>query len=187
MIKDNQKVLNRIYVIMDGCVVALSYMLAWFLKFRSGLMDGIEVLPPSFYLSALYVIVPGYLLLYYFMNLYGSKRFATRPREIYDVVMANIIGLAAFIVAIYSLRMRDFSRAVMFMFFFINVAAEVTMRGVIRRVLRTLRKKGFNLKHALLVGYSRAAEQYIDRIRENPQWGYVLLCCPRIADKQCML
>ena len=43
------------------------------------------------------------------------------------------------------------------------------------RVLRTLRKKGFNLKHALLVGYSRAAEQYIDRIRENPQWGYVIV------------
>ncbi|MCR4584157.1 MAG: undecaprenyl-phosphate glucose phosphotransferase [Lachnospiraceae bacterium] len=175
MIKDNQKVLNRIYVVMDGCVVALSYMLAWFLKFRSGLMDGIEVYGPDYYMAALYFIVPGYLLLYYFMNLYGSKRFATRPREIYDVVMANIIGLAGFIVAIYSFKQKDFSRSVMFLFFFINVTAEVTMRGVIRRILRNLRKKGFNLKHALLVGYSRAAEQYIDRIRENPQWGYVIV------------
>ena len=24
----------------------------------------------------------------------------------------------------------------------------------------------------LLVGYSRAAEQYIDRVKANPQWGY---------------
>ena len=27
-------------------------------------------------------------------------------------------------------------------------------------------------KHILLVGYSKAAEQYIDRIKMNPQWGY---------------
>ena len=31
-----------------------------------------------------------------------------------------------------------------------------------------------NLKHILLVGYSRAAEAYIDRIMANPQWGYVV-------------
>ncbi len=30
------------------------------------------------------------------------------------------------------------------------------------------------MKHVLLVGYSKAAEQYIDRIRANPQWGYVI-------------
>ena len=31
-----------------------------------------------------------------------------------------------------------------------------------------------NLKRILLVGYSRAAEEYIDRINANPQWGYVV-------------
>ena len=35
-----------------------------------------------------------------------------------------------------------------------------------------MRKKGRNIKHVLIVGYSKAAEGYIDRIRANPQWGY---------------
>ena len=35
-----------------------------------------------------------------------------------------------------------------------------------------MRKNGYNLKHILLVGYSHAAEEYIDRIIANPQWGY---------------
>lgn len=35
-----------------------------------------------------------------------------------------------------------------------------------------MRKSGFNIKHILFVGYSRAAESYIDRIRAFPQWGY---------------
>ena len=37
-----------------------------------------------------------------------------------------------------------------------------------------MRKKGYNQKHILLVGYSRAAEEYINRIIENPQWGYTV-------------
>ena len=38
--------------------------------------------------------------------------------------------------------------------------------------LRHIRKKGFNQKHVLMIGYSRAAEGYIDRIKAYPQWGY---------------
>ena len=36
------------------------------------------------------------------------------------------------------------------------------------------KEKGYNLKYILLVGYSRAAEEYINRINSNPQWGYVV-------------
>ena len=35
-----------------------------------------------------------------------------------------------------------------------------------------MRSKGYNQKHILLIGYSRSAEEYIDRIRQNPEWGY---------------
>ena len=51
---------------------------------------------------------------------------------------------------------------------------EVVVRFLIRRALVNIRKKGMNLKRILLVGYSRAAEEYIDRINANPQWGYVV-------------
>ena len=40
--------------------------------------------------------------------------------------------------------------------------------------LRKMRKRGMNQKQVVLVGYSRAAEEYIDRIQQNPQWGYIV-------------
>ena len=49
---------------------------------------------------------------------------------------------------------------------------EIVERNVIRMGLRKIRSQGFNQKHILLIGYSRAAEQYIDRILANPDWGY---------------
>ena len=48
------------------------------------------------------------------------------------------------------------------------------MRLALFSTLRAMRRRGFNQKHILLVGYSRAAEGYIDRIRANPQWGYTV-------------
>ena len=65
MIKDNQKYLNRMQVVLDGLVIIASYALAWYLRFRSGLMevDG-WYLPFEIYMRALTYIVPGYLILY---------------------------------------------------------------------------------------------------------------------------
>ena len=52
--------------------------------------------------------------------------------------------------------------------------SEELTRMLIRVVLRKMRAKGYNQKHILLVGYSRACEEYIDRILANPQWGYTI-------------
>ena len=46
------------------------------------------------------------------------------------------------------------------------------MRNILRIALRSMRSKGYNQKHLLLVGYSRAAEGFIDRVNVNPEWGY---------------
>lgn len=57
-------------------------------------------------------------------------------------------------------------------FFLTNITAETLERNLIRTVLRSMRAKGYNQKHIILVGYSRAAEGYIDRVLANPEWGY---------------
>ena len=61
-----------------------------------------------------------------------------------------------------------------FIFYVINIVLTTLCRQVIRNVLQYFRGKGYNLKYILLVGYSRAAEEYINRINANPQWGYVV-------------
>ena len=57
-------------------------------------------------------------------------------------------------------------------FYFFNIGFTSGFKIVLRKSLRSIRKQGYNIKHLLLVGYSRAAEEYIDRLMDNPQWGY---------------
>lgn len=175
MIKDNQKLLNRLHVVIDALVIIFSYTAAWYLRFKSGIFE----LDPWFlslqeYMKALLIIVPGYLILYYAFQLYTPKRVQGRRYEAWHIVQANTIGLMAYILFLYLTKQSDFSRTMFFVFFCVNVFSEVTVRNIIREGLRNMRKKGYNQKHILLIGYSRAAEQYIDRILSNPEWGYIV-------------
>lgn len=175
MIRDNQKLLNRIHIIIDACIIALSYAIAWYLRFKSGFFE----LDPWFlslqeYMRVLIYIVPGYLILYYAFQLYTPKRVQGRRLEAWHITQANAIGLMGFILVLYVTKQADFSRTMIFVFFCVNVFMEVLVRNIIRYALRKVRKKGYNQKHILLIGYSRAAEQYIDRIFANPSWGYVV-------------
>ena len=178
MIKDNQQHFNRLQVVMDAVVVIVSYAFAWWLKFSSGFVDQeIGVLSFEFYMRALILIVPLYILLYYAFNLYTPKRVQGRRLEFSNIVLANTVGLlilkAGFFLALsYSEQLKNFSRSMFIYFFMINIVLEEIERLMIRAFLRSIRKNGYNQKHILLVGYSKAAEQYIDRIKQNPQWGY---------------
>ena len=57
-------------------------------------------------------------------------------------------------------------------FFFINISLEFASRYLIRTILWKMRKQGLNQKHILMIGESQMAEQYMERLRENPKWGY---------------
>ena len=172
MIKDNQRILNQIHVVLDALVTSIAYMLAYWFKFHSGLIDSGYALSMTYYFSALYIIVPAYLILYYQFDLYSSKRVSGRKRELFNICKANIVGLIGFIVVLYMINQPHFSREMIFFFGVFNIGALTCERNAIRYLLRFFRKKGYNLKHIVLVGYSKSAEMYINRIRMNPQWGY---------------
>lgn len=175
VIKDNQKYFNRIHVVIDALVIAISYMLAWLIRFKSGIFTIDDwYLSLRVYMLALIYIIPGYLLLYYLFKLYTAKRVQGRRLEAWHILQANTIGLMLFILMLYLTKEVNFSRTMIFVFFGINIVAEVFIRNFIRHFLRDMRKKGYNQKHMILVGYSRATEEYIDRIKANPEWGYAV-------------
>lgn len=180
MIKDNQKYLNRLHVVVDALVTAGSYVLAWWLMFGSRFADkGIGVLDMGTYFTALYFVVPGYLILYYWCKLYTPKRVQRTENEILNIIKANLVGIIL-VLAVLNLAqsvnrdLQHFSRGMLIMFAGLNTVDGILVRALIRRILHLFRKKGYNQKHILLVGYSRAAEAYIDRIIANPQWGYTV-------------
>ena len=175
MIKDNQKYFNRMHVVVDALVIVISYLTAWVLKFRTTLFGhSVLTLPFAYYALVLVLIIPIYLVLYYACSLYTPKRVQGRRLEAANIFRANTIGLLVVILGLYMVRQQHVSRSMLVIFYVINCFLEIILRNVIRYVLRNIRRRGYNQKHILLVGYSRAAEEYIDRIMAHPEWGYTV-------------
>lgn len=173
MIKENQRQLNGIHVFIDILVISLSYLLAWFFMFGG---NNNAVLSKELYFIALIPIIPLYILLNAIFGLYAPKRVSGRREEISNIIKANSIGLLIFTLVLFmgskNYYMYHFSRKLVFIFYGMDIFLTILERNVIRYILRLMRAKGYNQKHILLIGYSRAAESYIDRVLANPEWGY---------------
>lgn len=174
MIKDNQQFINRLTLIVDGIVVIITYLIAWFLKFESGLLLYDEGLPVSTYMTALYFIVPFYLFIFSKFDLYNTRRASGRKRELLNIIKANTLGAIAFMFVLYLINQPYFSRQMIFIFWGSCICAQTLTRNLIRYLFKFLWEKGYNLKYVLIVGYSNSAESYINKLKTNPQWGYVI-------------
>lgn len=158
---------------MDAGIIGAAYFFSWYLRFKSGLfVQDAGVLPSKTYFSALFLIIPGYLLLYSIFQLYMPRRVKSYRKELMDIIRANGIGFMIFILVLYFIKQEHFSRQMLCIFFFINISLEFASRYLIRTILWKMRKQGLNQKHILMIGESQMAEQYMDRLRENPKWGY---------------
>ncbi|MBE5997849.1 MAG: undecaprenyl-phosphate glucose phosphotransferase [Lachnospiraceae bacterium] len=172
MIEENAKFLNRLLVFLDAAVIGISFWGAWFIRFRTNLLGvHIEVISRSIYLIVFVMIMIAMLLLYSAFNLY-SKRMMRIRTLLSNIVMANAVGVLVFSTLLYIIKIADFSRGMFAFFFAANTFLECSERYMVRWVLTQRWKSGKNIRQVLLVGYSRAAEQYIDRVKSNPQWGY---------------
>ena len=177
MIKDNQKMFNRLHLVIDAIVVVISYVLAWYIKFGTGFSEmnpNIGTLDQETYFSVLWFLVPLYVLLYYMFNMYAPKRATMRRYEIFGIFKANTVGVVIFMMILFLIEQYDVSRSMIGLFYAVNLVLTVLVRSLIRSLLQRFRRKGYNLKSMLLVGYSTAAEEYITRINQNPQWGYII-------------
>lgn len=158
---------------MDAGIIGAAYFFSWYLRFKSGFfVQDAGVLPAKTYFSALFLIIPGYLLLYSIFQLYMPRRVKSYRKELMDIIRANGIGFMIFILVLYFIKQEHFSRQMLCIFFFINISLEFASRYLIRTILWKMRKQGLNQKHILMIGESQMAEQYMDRLRENLKWGY---------------
>ena len=175
MIKDNQKNFSRLHMLIDIFVISISYVCAWVIRFIGPFADT-AVRAKSFqeYMLLLAFILPGYLILYQAFSLYEPLRMQGRRLVLSSVIKANTLGLLLIIFALYMAGEEHYSRLTFYIFYFVNICLEWGVRMMIFCLLRDMRKRGLNQKQMILVGYSRAAEEYIDRVRQNPQWGYVI-------------
>ena len=166
-------------ILIDAILIVISYLVAYSLRFGAlsnvGVLElsgNVEYYSLSEYAKYLYVFVPGYLIIYSYCKLYGVTR--RRRVELWNLVKANIIGLLFIAFVLFFIKDMDISRGFIGVFFCVNLVISFSFRYLLQSGLQYLRSKGINLRHVLIIGYSSVARGFIDRVNDNPQWGYYI-------------
>lgn len=183
MIRENQKYLNGIQVLLDMLTIYISFLIAYYFRFYI-LTDGVVSLSLRQSIVMMSLISPIYLCLYNWFDLYTSRRTKSFASECMTIWSCNILASLLFIVVLYLIKEMHFSRQVLLYFACINPFLTIGYRGTLRFILRRYRKKGYNLKHCLVVGTSSVAVHLLDKIHTHPFWGYHVAGCIRTDNRK---
>lgn len=177
MIKENQRHLNRIGLVLDIIVLLFAMILAWWIRFVSGWVYAVDAqyIQIRNYIVPAIIMIPVYISIYGFLKLYVPKRIRAFYKEIGSIIQANIIGMLIFTMMLFVFKQDNYSRMLLFIFALANTILMILERLGIRIFIRTLRKKGYNKKHILLLGYNPLAEEFLTKLTANKYLGYNLI------------
>lgn len=173
MIRENQKVLNRMNVLTDAAVIILSVALAYWVRFV--VFEGESGhIPLTYYIQASLFFTPFLLVLYSSFGLYDSFRNKNFSSEFSLILKADLIGTIVIIAVFFVFEVVNISRWVLVIFFLISTLLVALKRLFLRRLLRTYREKGFNQKRVVIIGNGPLAKEYLAVIQRDKSLGYLV-------------
>ncbi len=171
MIKENQKLLNKINAFTDIVILFISMTFAYLIRFYIFSSDT-EYIKLITYIQFSILIVPINLIIFNFFNLYHSFRTTTFIKECNQIIKANTILTAILLSLLFTVKLEHISRWTIVIFYFINIILVLMKRFILRKSLSKIRSKGLNLKHVIIVGAGEVANEYLGVIESNKSFGY---------------
>lgn len=175
MIKENQKLLNILLVLIDVLVIVISLWSSIWLRFHTTLFGpigghlGYEI----YALFMLVAVIPVYLILYFAFGLYKPRRtYKNIFSEATQIIKVNIVAFFVLVSILFIINQPDFSRIMLFLMAVIATFLGIIERFIIRSVLINMRINNKNLKHILIVGDNDLAFTFARKIKENPYLGF---------------
>lgn len=162
-LKNQERTFNFFQKSLDVLIVLVCWLLAYVFRFH--LQDGGQPGLENVFLRLSLLIALLTTWSFHQNGLYRSLRFSSRYREILAVLRANTQAVLGLVIILYFFAEERLSRLTILYFYFLSSFMLILFRIMVRNFLRTLRRRGHNLRHFLLIGNSPQIEQYIHMIR----------------------
>ena len=171
MLHRYSEVFRTLLMLADVTLIAASWLAAYWLRFHTGLPAPLGVPEFQAYLYPIAVIVPLWLLLFRSHGLYEPLRTGSLLSEAGGVIRATALGVVLLVALSFFARSYYYSRGVVLAFSVMSPILVMGFRTVLRTGLRAFRRRGYNLRHVLVVGGGQLAEEVIGRIHAHPEVG----------------
>lgn len=172
MIRENQRTLNNIQIILDLAMVIVALAVAFWYRF---LYYQGSHLSFNSYIPTLLLLIPLHFFLYYVLGLYEPRRRKSLSHEVGKIIKANLLSMMILLSLLYLVKEIDYSRQVFILFVVLTCILAILERVILRTVLYNIRKQGYNKKHVLIIGTGRLARRLISKLKDNKYLGYEIV------------
>ncbi|MEK6758982.1 MAG: undecaprenyl-phosphate glucose phosphotransferase [Deltaproteobacteria bacterium] len=175
MLKKHSQLFESLLFTTDLLIIAFSWIFSYFVRFHSGLIPVEKGIPSLLvYLLMLGPIVVIWAFAFKGFGLYRPKRVGSHLAEVFEIAKACVVSVLILISLTFFFRSFEFSRLVFALFTVVNIVFLSLGRIGFREVLRFLRKKGYNLRYAVIAGTGEPARALIERLERHPEVGIKL-------------
>ena len=88
-----------------------------------------------------------------------------------DILKASTLATLVLMVTAYFLKEPEFSRVVFIYFWSLSSVGLIFSRLIFRELLRVVRRRGYNLRHILIVGTEHVGQALRQQIGQHPELG----------------
>ena len=174
MLKERSQLFMSVFVAADLAVIALAWALSYVLRFVLPVIPVIKGTPPVVnYLTLLPVIFAIWGLVFRGGGLYDPMRGTAESSERRRIIRAASLAMLIFTAVsfVFFEKAYSLSRLMLLYFYVLGTAGVILERATLREILRTARRRGFNLRHVLIVGDGDLARAVGDGMVRHPELG----------------
>ncbi|MBI4591563.1 MAG: undecaprenyl-phosphate glucose phosphotransferase [Candidatus Rokubacteria bacterium] len=177
MLKAHSRLFEHLTLAGDLLLIAGCWVLAYYVRFFLGPIPVYRGVPPLVpYLYLLGPIVMVWAVAFRAFDLYRPRRLGSRLSEWVDVAKASTLGALVLVtIMTFFFRSFEYSRLVIAYFWILSIVTVSFSRAVFREALRVARRRGYNLRYAVVVGSGELAETVIQRLGLRPDVGIQVL------------
>jgi Undecaprenyl-phosphate glucose phosphotransferase len=185
VVKRWNRLLVAFYVITDSLFGMIAFLLAYVLRFETGVIPVTKGYPPfSQYVHVLPFIGILVPLAYHMQGIYRLRRGRSRVDDFFAVFVGSILAVclgigATLYVQVYYVPewqkdkgIYEISQLVWGMFLVLNVGLTYASRELVREALERRWKAGIGLKRVLIAGAGELGRIVADKVLEHRELGY---------------
>lgn len=174
MLKLTPRSQKFILILGDLLLTAFAFYLAYWLRFEAGLLRAARV-DLTQYLLVLSCVLPLWPGLFSFFRLYVSRRHQSVFADFFPLLSSIATGVLFICAFSFFYREISYSRLTFLLFGALNFALLFIERVMLRLILQTARKRGYNLRRVLIVGAGDLGRRVAQRMLDHPEMGLRVL------------
>jgi Undecaprenyl-phosphate glucose phosphotransferase len=175
MLKKHAQILIGCIRFTDVVLAMAAWPLSYALRFRTELFLPAAVPPVRYYLFVLPIIAVVWPVVFDIFQMYTPKRNISLWQELFQIVKATFMAILVLLSLSFFYRDHVYSRLVFVLFFFLSLCFIFLDRILLRKLLRFLRARGYNLKRVLIVGAGETGQRLAQKIADSTWTGFSLV------------